>query len=528
MHRLTQVLCLLAPLLVLPPAYASFTLANDHPPQPEAVSAARDALRAAAKQLQDDHVDGAYQQAVTAIEAPGFSGLSGDEKHAAWALAGYAALTLKKMNEARRYLDEATIMPQASAFDWTTRLQRSYATADYRDSAICVAAIAQRWPQELAQINSRAILQIERKLHAQANAVPQAATDADADAGSDADSGVTDVQLRMLGALFDAHWRLEEGQPDFLWMDLALLRLARGDIDGASAAALRVESGDNVLSMVVDRRFDPIVTAHPQSFDVAKAAAAGIALAQKRVAEDPDSLAKLSELQQRLLRMRRFDDVLASSDAVIQRVAQGGEKAYRDADLHYTWILDGRARALWGLGRWNASIEQLRAAAQRPEVGGGANVSQAINLGHALALLGQPDAALQAIAKLGGTSPFGRMQANAVRVLAAVLRHDPTTVERTLAEMREHRDDAMSTYEFALVQAGRLDDAAQLLRERLADARWRSDALTDVQIYARVPQPPLAAEYERRWRSVVARPDVQQALNAVGRIASPVLGPPPW
>lgn len=60
--------------------------------------------------------------------------------------------------------------------------------------------------------------------------------------------------------------------------------------------------------------------------------------------------------------------------------------------------------------------------------------------------------------------------------------------------MREHRDDALSAFQEALLIADRQDEGAVLLISRLANPRLRSAALVAVQEYAAGLWPPLVLQ----------------------------------
>jgi hypothetical protein len=54
----------------------------------------------------------------------------------------------------------------------------------------------------------------------------------------------------------------------------------------------------------------------------------------------------------------------------------------------------------------------------------------------------------------------------------------------------------------------------------LENAELRQDTLLDIQEYLPTPGPETELEIERRWRSVVARKEVQAAIQKVGRVGS--------
>ncbi|MHA6204118.1 hypothetical protein ACXU4B_06840 [Dyella soli] len=146
------------------------------------------------------------------------------------------------------------------------------------------------------------------------------------------------------------------------------------------------------------------------------------------------------------------------------------------------------------------------------------NVSQIINLGSFYAGLHRPGEALAMVSELGPMSPFGRMQLEIVKLEIALQQGDRAAVATHLAYMREHRADAIATWQSALLVAGDLDAAADLLVERLDHEEWRSAALDDMQQYADMRLTPVDAQCLQRWRAIIARPAVQQALAKVGRV----------
>jgi hypothetical protein len=80
--------------------------------------------------------------------------------------------------------------------------------------------------------------------------------------------------------------------------------------------------------------------------------------------------------------------------------------------------------------------------------------------------------------------------------------------------------DAPDAYEEALVMANELDRAAEYLIERLLDGELRLAALDEVQGYATVLEGDWQRQCRTRWRALIARNDVQAAINSVGRAAS--------
>lgn len=441
-----------------------------------------------------------------AIESPSFDQLPESERYKALRQAADIASDLGENGRARRLLARAGAFPQATYEDWHQRLAAAYAVKDYADSARCVVTIATRWPQTLELIRAQAIHQIAYRLKGEASA--------------------NALHFELLDSLFSAEWLSDGTQPSGLWVDLAALLLERGNTERAVSVAALIDSARSVLALRIDRRFDSITRAVPQRFDVAAVARAEVAAARVKALESASLLEPRVRLQALLLGELQFDQALTIADDVIATVGQGdGAKAYEDFADEYAWILDQRSIALQRLGRWDEAVLQLRRAARRPEQGE-LNVSQALNLGLLYAELGRSAEALDAVTDLGALNAYGRMQLERVRLMAAVQLGDHAAMEARLDYLRQHRADAMSTYQTVLLDAGRADEAAAFLVERLRSDLWRSEALLDMQTYAAVVQPQWVRDRTLLWRRVIARADVQQELAEVGRIEDVPLAPP--
>jgi hypothetical protein len=112
------------------------------------------------------------------------------------------------------------------------------------------------------------------------------------------------------------------------------------------------------------------------------------------------------------------------------------------------------------------------------------------------------------------------MQVEGVRLDVATQEGDAAQVERSLSYLRAHRGEAPMSYLSDLIIANRLDRAAEELRRQLLDPDTRQNALGNVQTYTPEQATPRDLEMRARWQSVLARPDVQQAIATVGRVES--------
>jgi len=432
-----------------------------------------------------------------AIHAKGFDDLPTDLRYRALLVASLIATQNGQDKKGHEMAVRATAFDEADETAWTTRLSSAFSVGDYSDAGHSVAVFARRWPAKLSNVNPGAI----RQLHYQYLQVQDPDTDRE-----------------MLDALFDAGWQESGVEPSNLWRDLALLHMEHNDIARATAVALRITSAQAALSMRVDRRFDPITLKRPRNFDVDRLVAAEIKAAQERVKAQPDRLEPIANLQELLLITGQHARVLSISDTVLVHAGRGdGPRTYTDFDDKYAWVLDNRSRAFKRQGRWDDAVRVEVLAARRPEHGG-MNVSQLINLGGLYADLDMPDKAADAIVELGNMSPFGRMQLESVKLRIAVAKNDAAAIAAAMSYLREHRADAMATWEDALLFRGKLDEAASLLVERLQKPAWRNAALVDMQHYADVTETPAEKLIHDRWNTVTARPDVQAAMQEVGRM----------
>jgi hypothetical protein len=105
-----------------------------------------------------------------------------------------------------------------------------------------------------------------------------------------------------------------------------------------------------------------------------------------------------------------------------------------------------------------------------------------------------------------------------VRLVADDHLRDPQQVKRSLDYIRVHSTDAPPTYVDALIVVNQVDRAASALIAELLDKGQRQEALLSVQGFASVPGTPRDTTLEARRRALIARGDVQAAIDKVGRI----------
>jgi tetratricopeptide (TPR) repeat protein len=467
-----------------------------------AADVCRRALASALKQMTSGELAEGYPALIDAIQSPAFEQLKSAERHAALLVGGLAAVELDKVAEAHPLFVRSSAMPEADGDDWLGRLQTAYDLDKREDAIQSLTQLGRHWPEKLQELHFRVVSEIVRNAHQVPAGEP--------------------MLYAVLDSLYVAKWTLPDSiEPSGMWRDLAALELDRQHFARAQEIMSRVQSPHVVVSMRIDRRFDRLREAVPQYFDVDAAVANELAMMRAIVQRSPRSLDAVVQLTYSMLSAGLYDDVLATTAAVMGKIKGVSAKVAPYDDMEkQIWILDNRARALAATQRWSEAEAEVRAAADRTE-DGHPNVSNIINLAWFYAEAGRGDAALAALRNLGqDVSPFGLMQMHAARHAAALQKGDVGIANESFAYLDKHRNDAPETWQWTLVCANRLDEAAALLIERLGNPVLRSEALDDLQDYTN-PQPASQrAVWNARWAEIKNRPDVRRAIDAVGRIES--------
>ena len=435
------------------------------------------------------------------IEARSFASLPSDAQYRALQTAGGVEMGFERWSLARGYMARAAAMPQATADDQLSLITIGGQLHDKATVAGALTALARRWPDRLGEIDED---YLSSTLHA-ADRLPRG------------------TELALLQALYAANWKLKSDiEPSDSWRDLVLLLVEQGRVAEALEVSARITDPQILVDMRADRRFDVVVAAHPERFDVEAAAARQIEVLQAKNADVPNSLRVKTLLMAALMRRHHAAAALAIADDAITEIRDTNypERAYADYLAEYGGLLAERAFALLDLGLWDEAVDQLKAAAREFEHDRD-NVGAAIDLAEVECDLARPADASSVLAQItAGISPYGAMQVESVRLDVATQNGDSAQVERSLSYLRAHRSDAALTYLSALIVANQLDAAAQELRRQLAEPDTRQEALGSVQTYAPEPATPRDLEMRARWHSVLARHDVETAITHVGRVES--------
>ncbi len=413
-----------------------------------------------------------------------------------------AATFAREHARAYALIRRVTALDTVTPGDWSARFYYALEAGEVADAFASLTRVAEQWPEQARRIPATWIY---RAVQREARKLPN-----------------TDAELRLLTALFEIQWRDRyRGEPSELWRQMALLLLDRGDVARAHEVLARVTDPASLVRARADRRFDSMRAAEPALFDVAAAAAREIDRARYQAEPLRDLIEPTLVYIGALYANNRCEEALAITEYAIERAAgpDAEKDPYRDGGRYFVWLLDWRASLFGCLGRWDEALRQRVQAAVLTE-SGSPNTSQVINLAGLYARLGRPADSLDVIERVGGRSEYGSMQEQSVRLRAYAQLGDADGVRSALDFMSEHRDDALGTYQSALVTVDDVDAAAAVLIERLDDERDRADALYSVQDFADSPRTPFEEKEGERWSELMERADVSAAIERVGRMES--------
>lgn len=431
----------------------------------------------------------------TVMARPEFAVLSADEQRATWSRAAWMAVRLDDHARARRWATRAIEAGSDDPDNVYLLAQLDGHAGARADAARRLRDLAVRWPHVLRHLDTGFVLRTAR----------QAPDDAP-------------LRFQLMEALLQADWDGNGLGTGDLWYQLALLYQARGDAAGVRRAVARTTSPEALVMFRVDRRFDALLDRDAATFDIAAAAKRRVERLRTLAAERPRSLEVRVELGSALLATGQHAEVVALASETLAALSAGkaDAPAFDDPD-QAVWLLNHRAIARRRLGKVYDAQADLFRGTQMSE-SGGTNVSQVLNLGQFLCQRGRPDEALATLRLVGEMSGYGRMVQASVEHCAAVQHNDTAAARRALGYLRQHRDDALEIWLWALVEADRIDEAAKALIGALAAPATRGDLLAAVQDYREPVALPAFAPVQERWRALLARDDVRAAVDRVGRI----------
>lgn len=469
----------------------------------EPISTAKAADLAAERQRLRDIIDSKSKESgqklaelQEVIAAPAFKSLAVEDRFQALTLAA-GFMGAAEVTPAHSYLDRAIALPGIEFEDQLTTLRMAVNSSYAAAADKSLTLLARQWPDRLASVDSRLIL--------------RALSLADHVARSD--------MFLALQALYAAHWKVEwDIEPSAYWRNLVELFLEEGSLRQAIDVSTHITEPYVLIAMRADRRFDAVVAAHPEQFDVEAAAEREFKHLESLSDEHPKSLELETRVMDALRSQQHYEAMLAVSDSAMEEIEATNfpERLYDDYVEKHGAFFRSRSIALQRVGQWDEAVDQQVEAARD------GSIDQIIGLADLYCSLNRPKDALAVINPLGPTrtSPYGTMQVEAIRLQAAVELGDHDQVSRSLEFLRAHRADSPDAYLFALVVAKQTNLAANDLVTQLEDKDLRQTVLLEAQIYLPTPGPAEDLAVEAQWRSVLARKEVQAAIDKVGRIQS--------
>jgi tetratricopeptide (TPR) repeat protein len=383
---------------------------------------------------------------------------------------------------------------------WQRDFDAAYERDDEAASVRALAKIARWWPAGLGNYEDRDIL-IVISWGGETPAAPAARFD-------------------LLCALFDAEWQFTSSvEPASAWDRLVRMHVDRGDWASAGEVLQKLRSPGPVLRMRIDKRFDRLVRAYPERFDVKTVALEQLRDWQAAMRRQPRSAYTTYDTIVAHLQLGNYYEALRLADNTLARSRKAGspEAAYDDVSEAYHYIYVGRSEALLGLGNWKAAETEMKSTMIE-----NGDVDGRIDLAGLYSALDRADEAIATLAKLtqadAPLSPFGRMAVQSVLHEAALVKGDKTLARQALDKLRRNRNDAVWLLFQQLLRAGELDEAATLLVELLEQKSTRSRALAEMQEYLPVPLPPGDIIVERARERLLQRNEVRTAILKVGRL----------
>lgn len=458
-------------------------------------------LRLYRQQLLSAHAlaqSGGAKAARAALDAvladPRFATLPADEQRRTLSLGALAALESDQLAQARDLYRRATAMNSDDLDDWYRLAQLELQLGELDRGSSALATFVARWPELLPNIS--------------VDLVPRLVY------GSEPASG---ERLALMQALFDANWK-DEAADGAIWYELAVAQIVRGQTDAVRKTFKRIDAPTSLIRVRADKRFDALVSPEAWSFDVELAARRQLEALQRQVAAQPDRLDPRVQMSYAMLTLGMHQEVIELADETVATIAAAPLDQVPFVDLdEQVWLMNNRTNALRRLGRTDEALAELVRASQLDE-NGHINVSQALNLGHFYCDLDRPADALAAIASVGEMSGYGRMVRTGVELCAAVRNNDRAATERALDYLRAHGGDGELVLLHALLDAGHIDEAAGFFVSLLDDPYGRGEALEWAQELRESDPLPGQRRYRDNRKALLARRDVLDAVDRVGRI----------
>jgi hypothetical protein len=383
---------------------------------------------------------------------------------------------------------------------WQASLSQAKRRRDQTQYVTALTAIARSWPDRFRAMNADSVL---IGFGGTRRDFPGWRVTADADRMRD-----------LCEVTYAANFTIYGGIEPLVQTKCIRLFADVGDWQRARPIARKISTPHMALRLKVDKRYDPLVQAEPDSFEILPLVEKQISDWKGVVQRFPRDMSLRVKLIIVYLDVGKYRDALALADELILSLERAGSaKGLYDNPTGTSWLYEYRASAAQGLGDLIAAERDMLKAARLPE-NGHANVSNVLNLAAFYEGNGKPRDALAVLDEFRNSgqvsSAYGRMIEYGIRHRVAVSTGDAVAAKEAINYLRANGRISKELLVLELVRTGRLDEAAAVYVDWLNDPGTRSVALMWVQDYLDVEQP--LAE------TLCARADVRAAIEKVGRI----------
>lgn len=344
-----------------------------------------------------------------------------------------------------------------------------------------------------------------------------------------------DQRLAFLRALWGAQYKPSDpGQSrDDLAREYARLLRERGLSAQAARIIGEINEPQSLAETLFDKRYDGMrqFKVMPSLDNFQDYLDRNIDLSRQTSDTFPNSLGAQLGYVRALHVAGKFTQAEAAAAAASALISDHAKKdLYADYDEKAPWLLNEWAYLLYDIGRFDDARAVLRRAANLDESGAG-NVSQRINLAIMLFEEGRFDEAVAAVNGVDedNASLYGELFGAAVRVCAAAFGATISDLDEELSFLSANRDESPTPYARAQLCQNNKDVVAANWIERLADPEKRNVVLRAAQNTLAPPvERPIARILRERRATILARPDMQAAINEFGRVLALPLYPIDW
>lgn len=323
-------------------------------------------------------------------------------------------------------------------------------------------------------------------------------------------------RLALLQGLFDHGWKADGMEPTWQWADLATLQVDAGQRDKVAATLERVDEPLQLIQLRSDKRFDPFLRRDDPRFDPVAAAQRHIDRLRVDTLLTPGLNEKTVALANTLVMAGQPEEVVAYTNALNEVAEKAASAPGAQQARLVTNMLGVRARAQWQLGRTDDAIQTQALAVRMAATDDPAEAQLRLAAGYIS--LHRPALARQSIKGLEELTANGQGIVHLIELNAALQLNDEAAAQRARDGLAALRKQMPSYLMQGFITENRLDDAAVLLTERLADPTERGLALLELQDLRVWPEQPADKAFYANWAKFKARRDVNSATRKVGRI----------